>query len=88
MKLAALYAGVANCGAIRIENGVTGFCILVFDVVITRWEYNNTKPALILTVGRTSLFYPFRGVEIWGPGGFIVDGVPYPDNSSCAWKLL
>ena len=29
------------------------------------------------TVRRTSLFYPFRGVEMWGPGGFITDGLSY-----------
>jgi hypothetical protein len=45
------------------------------------------------TAVRTSSFYPFRGVEMWGPGGFVVDGVTYPnytdpDYVPCSWDAL
>lgn len=45
------------------------------------------------TVRRTSLFYTFRGVDMWGPGSFITDGVSYPDHTDpgyipCSWDDL
>jgi len=45
------------------------------------------------TVRRTSSFYLFRGVEMWGPGGIIVDGLSYPNYTDpnyipCAWDAL
>jgi len=45
------------------------------------------------TVTRTSVFYKFRGVEMWGPGSFIVDGVSYPNFTDpgyipCSWDSL
>jgi hypothetical protein len=43
--------------------------------------------------GYTSSFYLFRGVEMWGPGGIIVDGVSYPNYTDqnyikCEWDAL
>ena len=42
---------------------------------------------------RTSSFYLFRGVRIWGAGGVIVDGLSYPNYTDpgyipCSWDLL
>jgi hypothetical protein len=34
------------------------------------------------------LFYSFRGKNIWGPAGFIVDNPKYPEDASCPWDLL
>lgn len=43
--------------------------------------------------GYTSEFYSFRGVEMWGPGGIIVDGLTYPNYTDpnyipCKWDDL
>ena len=45
------------------------------------------------TVRRTSLFYTFRGVDMWGSGSFITDGISYPNNTDpgyipCKWENL
>lgn len=34
------------------------------------------------------LLYPFRGTNIWGPAGFIVENIRYPADTSCSWDLL
>jgi hypothetical protein len=34
------------------------------------------------------LFYTFRGKNIWGPAGFIVDNPKYPTDTNCSWELL
>ncbi len=44
-------------------------------------------------VRQTSLFYPFRGVEMWGSAGYISDGVTYPNYYDqgyipCSWNDL
>jgi len=48
-------------------------------------SYGLTAPC---TVRRSPLFYTFRGVDMWGPAGYIVDGVTYPNNSPCPWSAL
>jgi hypothetical protein len=53
-------------------------------------EYGLNAPC---TVRLTSSFYPFRGVEMWGPGGIIVDGLTYPNYTDpnyipCKWDDL
>lgn len=45
------------------------------------------------TVTRTSPLYLIRGVEMWGAGGFVVDGVSYPNYTDsgyipCSWTTL
>jgi hypothetical protein len=34
------------------------------------------------------LFYSFRGKNIWGPAGIIIDNPKYPDTSDCPWESL
>jgi hypothetical protein len=34
------------------------------------------------------LFYPFRGKNIWGPAGIIIENPKYPENSDCSWESL
>jgi hypothetical protein len=34
------------------------------------------------------LMYPFRGRNLWGPAGFIMDNPQYPENSTCSWEDL
>ena len=53
-------------------------------------EYGLNAPCI---VKRTPSFYPFRGEEMWGPGGIIVDGLSYPnptdsDYIPCEWDDL
>ena len=33
-------------------------------------------------------FYPFRGINIWGPAGYIIDNPEYPEDTTCSWELL
>jgi hypothetical protein len=45
------------------------------------------------TFRRTSLFYTFRGYDMWGPGSFITDGMAYPNPGApnyipCRWEDL
>jgi hypothetical protein len=34
------------------------------------------------------LFYSFRGKNIWGPAGIIVENPEYPEGEKCSWDLL
>ncbi len=34
------------------------------------------------------LLYSFRGRNLWGPAGFIMDNPKYPEDSNCPWELL
>jgi len=34
------------------------------------------------------LLYPFRGRNLWGPAGFIMDNPKYPEDTNCSWENL
>jgi hypothetical protein len=34
------------------------------------------------------LMYSFRGINLWGPAGVIMDNPQYPENSTCSWESL
>jgi ribosomal protein S16 len=34
------------------------------------------------------LLYPFRGRNLWGPAGFIMDNPKYPEDANCSWESL
>ncbi|MFH1025564.1 MAG: hypothetical protein V1764_02680, partial [Nitrospirota bacterium] len=34
------------------------------------------------------LLYSFRGRNLWGPAGFIMDNPKYPEDSNCPWESL
>jgi len=59
-------------------------------------DYQVTNETECAEVGATApcdiryypLFYTFRGTNIWGPAGFIVDNPKYPVNTSCSWGAL
>lgn len=34
------------------------------------------------------LLYPFRGRNLWGPAGFIMDNPKYPEDATCSWESL
>ena len=48
-------------------------------------EIEATAPCDIRTYPN---FYPFRGKNIWGAVGIIVDNPKFPTNTSCSWELL
>ena len=48
-------------------------------------EIEEIAPCDILTY---PLFYSFRGKNIWGWAGFIIDNPKYPANTNCDWQLL
>jgi hypothetical protein len=53
-------------------------------------EYGKSLPCTIPT---EPFFYIMRGVQMWGKGGFIVDGITYPNYTDpgyvkCSWDAL
>jgi len=34
------------------------------------------------------LMYSFRGINLWGPAGVIMDNPQYPENIPCSWESL
>jgi hypothetical protein len=59
-------------------------------------DYQVADPAACDEIGEATpcdiryypLFYSFRGKNIWGPVGFIVDNPKYPADTNCSWQSL
>ena len=68
-----------HTGLRKISSAYAGYGIL------NQEDTNGTR--------QTSLFYDFRGVELWGSAGYIVDGLTYPNYTDpgyipCSWNDL